>query len=284
MKPNFYFHLGYPKCVSTSLQRCFFSCHPQINYFGIGKEDNISYLNEDIEFIFEVLLKYSRRSFYSQNKDFYQRRIKESLSDKKVNLVSNEHLLMNFTLQGIDPDEKLERLRELFQGFNMTAIVIYREDSEKFLYSLYKEICKMGYFAEPYSNFKDWIEKFQDRNFKEDIDHEKKIKNLSNYFDRVETISFESIVHDEICLNEYFSKLLKIKNKNLAIENKNISITDNDLKNILQEKNDKHRAKFFESFESHRNRTLFKKLKLDLPESEIYEHVINKRNLNKKND
>ena len=284
MKPNFYFHLGYPKCMSTSLQRCFFSCHPQINYFGIGKEDNISYLNEDIEFIFEVLLKYSRRSFYSQNKDFYQRRIKESLSDKKVNLVSNEHLLMNFTLQGIDPDEKLERLRELFQDFNMIAIVIYRKDSEKFLHSLYKELCKMGYFSEPYSNFKNWIEKFQDRNFKEDIDLEKKTKNLSNYFDRVETICFESIINDEICLNEYFSNLLKIKNKNLTITNKNISVTDNDLQKILLEKNDKHRAKFFESFESHRNRTLYKKLKLDLSESEIYEHVIKKRNLNKKND
>ena len=254
MKPNFYFHLGYPKCMSTSLQRCFFSCHPQINYFGIGKEDNISYLNEDIEFIFEVLLKYSRRSFYSQNKDFYQRRIKESLSEGKVNLVSNEHLLMNFTLQGIDPDEKLERLRELFQDFNMIAIVIYRK------------------------------EKFQDRNFKEDIDIKVKTKNLSNYFDRVETISFESIINDEICLNEYFSNLLKIKNKNLAITNKNISVTDNDLQKILLEKNDKHRAKFFESFESHRNRTLYKKLKLDLSESEIYEHVIKKRNLNKKND
>ena len=61
---------------------------------------------------------------------------------------------MNFTLQGIDPDEKLERLRELFQDFNMIAIVIYRKDSEKFLHSLYKELCKMGYFSEPYSNFK----------------------------------------------------------------------------------------------------------------------------------
>jgi len=30
-----FFHVGYPKCASTTLQRAYFQNHPQINYFGI---------------------------------------------------------------------------------------------------------------------------------------------------------------------------------------------------------------------------------------------------------
>ncbi len=44
---SIFLHIGYPKCFSTTLQRNFFSKHPEIFYGGIGIDSNIDFINEE---------------------------------------------------------------------------------------------------------------------------------------------------------------------------------------------------------------------------------------------
>lgn len=116
--PTIYLHIGYPKCFSTTLQRSYFERHPQIHFGGVGIGDNISYANDEIELMFESLLKYGNKVYWSKCKDKAKENIQhfvEKSGNKKV-VFSSEHLSMNFTLQGIANELKYRRLQYLFEN------------------------------------------------------------------------------------------------------------------------------------------------------------------------
>ena len=107
--------MGYPKCLSTTLQKSIFTKHPEINYGGVVFGDTIHYKNESIELLFESILKYSNNHFYqsylAEHKDILTKFIDNS--DLPV-VFSSEHMSMNFTLQGIDSLTKYQRIKEIF--------------------------------------------------------------------------------------------------------------------------------------------------------------------------
>lgn len=128
MKENVYLHFGYPKCFSTALQRNFFEKHPEIKFGGVGIKDNISYENDNIELCFESLLKYSNDLYWQLHKDRMKTALVKFISQSKPKkpVFSSEHLSFNFTLQGLNNGVKYERIKYLFQDYNIKILIIKR--------------------------------------------------------------------------------------------------------------------------------------------------------------
>ena len=163
---NILFHIGYPKCLSTSIQRSFFEKSKSVFFGGIGIKDNISYCNPDIEFIFECLLKYAKHSFYNKHKEWAKQTINTLLErvdgDKSI-AFSSEALSVSFTGQMLDLDQKLERIKELYYGFNTNFLIIVRNQPD-LLKSLYKDFIRNGSCLS-YSEFIKYLSVCQDKAF-----------------------------------------------------------------------------------------------------------------------
>ncbi|MBD3616870.1 MAG: hypothetical protein HUJ22_09880 [Gracilimonas sp.] len=282
-----YIHIGYPKCLSTTIQRSFFEKHPGINFAGVGVEDNISYRNKDIEYGFEVLLKYASNVFWENHKkkfkDVVVNFVEESGAKKPV--FSSEHLSMNFSFQGIENLIKYERLNEVFSNYTIKILVIHR-DPISFIRSLYKEYLKMGY-KESYSDYLRWILTFQDRNFLPDLNYELKINSLSGFFGRqnITSLSFESIIERgvETELKQSLTNWLKLNSKdcdNLNIGNENPSLSQEEAAKLLIYNKKNPRGMGLaqtEPFERHRSRLQYRYSGLDYSEKEIFSNVVDKR-------
>lgn len=279
-----YIHIGYPKCFSTTLQRSYFEKHPAIHFGGVGIGDNISYDGPDIELTFESLLKYANEFFW----DKYKKKVKKSIHDfirragKKKVVFSSEHLSMNFSLQGIDNKLKYERIKYLFDDFEIRLLIIKR-DPIRLIKSLYGEYVKMGY-SEEYKYFLKWIITFQDRNFLVDLNYQKKGEQLKQIFgkDNITWLTFEEIkkIGVEKSLNQELSNWLGIDYQFIPIENNNPSLTDKEISSLVKWNKQHPRGlgkAQTEPFERHRSRILFKKADLDFSEEEIFSEVIKKR-------
>jgi len=280
LNKKIFIHMGYPKCLSTSLQRFFFSKHDEINYFGVGSDTGIDYATTEIEYIFEILMKYSRNDVFDYHLASMRKHIADVYRPSKVNLVSSEHLLMNFTLQGIDPEQKIDRLTRLFKDYEIEVIVIER-DKSALIKSLYNEYIKMGYY-ESFETFERWVVSFADRNFLYDLDYHRKKQLLSRNFRKIHWLKFETLINGDTSanINKKFTKILNIRNLNLNIGKANESLTDDQVE-ALRCINEKHRremgSQINEAFEHHRNRSLFEFHDFDISEEEIYQNVILKR-------
>ena len=274
-------HIGHPKCMSTSLQRSFFGKYRSVNYLGIAKDGALSYENSDLEFIFEILLKSAKEEFFDSVKSEYKRKFHQCFLEEKVNLISSEHLSLNFTFQGIDPIEKLRRLSYLCGGIKPTILFVYRENKESHLFSIYKELCKMGYYSSDFVAFGSYLERYIDRSFLSDLNLSSKLEQLSRFFPAVAPLKFEDAIGSPVeVVNDWFATAIGVKNEHVDFANDYKSVTDEDLARILLPENDKYRARYEEAFESHRSRTLFYYLGLQLTEGEIFAHVLKKRKLN----
>lgn len=268
-------HAGYPKAMSTSFQRSFYQCK-EINYLGVGIGDNISYQNKAIEFIFEILLKYSRIDFFDENKSDYRLSLNQVLSSDKLNVISSEHLVLNFSLQGIDPVEKVRRLSYLLEG-HQTRILLISRNIDDFMTSIYGEFVKMGY-SESYNFFHDWIYALEDRSFIKDLDFEKKKSLFLNFFKDVELISFEELTKlSLIDLNKKIAEILDVKSFNFESNNLNSGLNANDINTLINfnKKTQREMSKgIMEPFERHRNRSILENY---FSEDIIFENVKSKR-------
>jgi hypothetical protein len=103
------FHLGYPKSGSTTLQRCLFDLHDEVNYFGIVPTSNVGrdtpLRNHDSRFLQDERLQQLHRSLTQKNRDEFSQTDVEALFEKQVqpflesgrmNVLSNERFLSVF--------------------------------------------------------------------------------------------------------------------------------------------------------------------------------------------
>lgn len=289
-----FIHIGYPKSFSTTLQRDFFAKHTELLYGGVGVKDNISYANFEIEWIFEILLKYSTANFWNENKTIAKFVLKKfiSSSSKKKIVFSSEYLSFQVSPQEIDSGEKLMRLKELFSDYDSDIIYIKREPID-LIRSMYKEYIRLGY-DQNYETFLENAITFRDRNFLSDLNYEKKHFQLIDIFGdkNVHCVNFDSIVKDpKRIINQIFSDILKIDNMNLSISFQNQTLKDYEYRQLLNINNEYRRGistSMFEPFEKHRNRTLFHNNEINFDNKEIFKHVIMKRKaveyINKKTD
>ncbi len=177
-----YIHIGFPKNFSTSLQRDYFSKHPEIDHLGIGLGSNLGYFDSTVEKTFEVYLKSCKSYKYTEIESYLVNHFNSLFEQKKSSKaigVSAEHLSFNFTYDGLGGKEKAERLYSIF-GKDTKIIMIIRNQFD-LIKSLYRECVRVG-FAYDFSDFIKYLYKYQDRNFVYDFRYDYVFDNYAKLF------------------------------------------------------------------------------------------------------
>lgn len=275
-----YLHMGYPKSLSTTLQRNIFSKHPEINYGGIGEGDILGYKNESIELLFESILKYSNDHFYRNFLKTHKESINSFVENSELpTIFSSEHMAMNFTLQGIDSLTKYQRIKEIFNN-NSINILLIKRNPISFIKSIYSEFVKMGY-ADSYDEFLKWLIRYSDRNFLLDLNYDEKTKQLQRVFGNINIkwVQFEDIVDGDTQknINQSISDWLTISNLNLDFTAQNKGLDKSEIGTLVEinkKLNRELNLSQTEPFERHRNKLILSKFE---EESYIFDNVIQKR-------
>lgn len=237
-----YIHIGLPKNLSTTLQRDFFSKHPEIHHLGVGVGSNIDYINPNIATACENHFQYSKNFAYNRQKgkivNAFNLEFKnfETNVKKKACGISLELLSFTFTPDQIEIEEKARRVFESF-GKDTKIIIIVRQQF-KLIESLYKEAIKIGY----YGTFKDYLNYIylsRDRNFIYDFQYDYLVEIYSKYFgmENIELLTIEDYRHstgdliydgDECMLTKRLSNILGLSDFNFKLGhyNKPLSITE----------------------------------------------------------
>lgn len=289
-----FIHIGYPKNLSTSLQRGFFSVHPKIAYLGIGVGSNIGYADNVVSSFFEHYVKYCVRARYKDQRDYIKKHFDNLfINAEKDGLdivgASSEHLSFAFTADGIDTHEKAERVADVF-GTETQILVILRNQCD-LLRSLYQEGVRVGYPGTFYE-YVDYLFKFQDRNFISDLEYDEVISLYADFFglENVHCFFYEDAVtaeKDLVCKDDKIMMLSKISEKlnlectgcnlehhNQALDKNELeakrrynSTVRHDLGNCLWDGAENHRLMgYYDSF-----------LGINLSEEEVYKDVAAKR-------
>ena len=291
-----FIHIGYPKCLSTTLQRCYFSKHPEINYLGIGINNNIDYVDSDISNLIEVYIRYSNFKVFEKKIDFFKKKIKKiinqsSAKGKKAVGVSAEILSIGFAAKDNDNFEKAKRLSYFFD--KNTKIIILIRNQLDFLKSIYKESIRVGY-DRTYEEFINFNFKFNCSSLISDIKYDDIYETYCKFFKKknILIIPYESV-------NSFQTKIIHGKKENDATTNlinrhlriKNFSPH---LKNLNKRLNDKilfHKRALNKSFkhelgngqfdiiESHRIIDYFKTEGFEHLKTDPYKDVKIKRSL-----
>ncbi len=192
-----YIHIGMPKNLSTSLQRDFFSKHPQIHHLGVGVGSNVDYINPKIASACENHFQYSKNFTYQKAKLGISRAFNsefekfETNQTKRVCGISLELLSFTFTTDQIEIEEKAKRV---FNAFGLgTKIVLIIRNQRSLIESLYKEAIKIGYYG-TFNDFLDFIYYSRDRNFIFDFQYDYLYNIYSNLFgaENIEIICIEN--------------------------------------------------------------------------------------------
>lgn len=278
-----FLQVGYPKCFSTTLQRSFFEKHPEIIFGGVGIGNNIGYVNKELEFVFEDLLKYANQSFFNKHIDEAKQLVDDFTrnTENKVAVFSSEHLIFPFSVQHIDPLEVTNRIRQIFAEYEVHVLLLFR-NQEDLLKSLYGEYLKMGY-PETYSQFIQWVWGYRDRNFWEALNYNQTYRHLCQQFgqDNTHVQFFEDWKENpEKEINTNLSNILGITNCELPIKNDNPSLTAPQMANLLHlnRKSPRGMGKHvLHPFENHRNRVLLERMDAGYTNDEIFQNVHAKR-------
>ena len=290
-----YIHIGYPKNFSTSLQRDYFSKHPELFHLGIGIDSNLGYKDTLFEKTFEVYLKSCKEFKYNEVKDdikthFLSMFNKVENSYKAIG-VSSEHLSFAFTHDGLSASEKCKRLFDIF-GEDSKIIMVIRNQMD-LIKSLFKESVRVG-FSGDFEAYLNSLYKYQDRNFVYDFRYDLMYGLYAKYFgkENIKVLFFEdyrknnNIELDNQSIKRLFGDLnsflnvsdieMKLNHYNEAIPSDKILVKSNfnkkephDLGNHLMESAEKHRIKSY----------LEEDLEYFETEIEIYSDVLKKRNL-----
>lgn len=180
-----YIHIGYPKNLSTTLQRDFFSKHFEILHLGVGcNEHNLGYINDEIRIAIEMHLRYSKNSIYvdkqKEIKKFFELQFKQAQEKKyKAVGISCEHFSFNFTPDNIDITQKAQRLYDIFG--DETKIIIITRNQPDLIKSLYSECIRIGY---PYGYYKfiEYCYFYKERNFISDFQYDKVFNTYAELF------------------------------------------------------------------------------------------------------
>ena len=290
-----YIHIGFPKNFSTSLQRDYFSKHPEIYHLGIGLDSNLGYRDSMIEKTLEVYLKTCKEYKYLEEKNkiinHFQNIFNSKKKPQKAIGISAEHLSFSFSYDSLSAPEKARRLFEIF-GKDTKIIMIVRNQFD-LIKSLYKESVRVG-FAGDFKSYFDLSYKYQDRNYIYDFRYDLVHETYSQLFgaENVAVFFFEEYRNENgkmakgeagIKLFEDLNSFLKLSDSGMLLEHYNEAIPSNKILNkAVLNKNEPHDLgnHLLESAEKHR---IKKYLEDDLQyfenEEEVYSDVLVKRKL-----
>jgi hypothetical protein len=292
---NYYLHIGYPKNFSTSLQRSYFSVHPDLYHLGIGNTSNVSYIDDFTSSIFEVYLKSAKTLKYNEVRDDIKHHIQNHIikaqsSGKKALGVSSEHFSFAFTHETLDFPTKIERFVDLF-GNDVKIVMIIREQMG-LLKSLYRESIRVG-LTQTYNEFLTNLYQFQDRNYFYDLRYDLVYQELRKHFKKENILILKFEEHRDTegnlvmstenysLLNNYLDEFLDISPMPSIIEHHNNRLDDRELvaKHKINKKN-KHDLgnELNQTAELHRQSSYFiNQLDMDENKHDFYEDVKKKR-------
>lgn len=172
-----YIHIGFPKNLSTTLQRDFFPKHPEIMHLGVGVGSNIDYISDEINAACESFLLTSRNRIYKRNESKIIQNFEKHFQiakDKgfRQTGISAELFSFGFSPDHIDSEIKAERLKRIFKSD--TKIILIIRNQIDLLKSLYKESIKIGY-NKTYREYIEFCYYFHDRNFISDFFYDETI-------------------------------------------------------------------------------------------------------------
>lgn len=210
-------HIGFPKNFSTSLQRSFFSKHPDIHYLGIGcKNDNVNYINDKITSSIEMYVRYAKEIVYQKKKDQIINWFKSEFnnaekSNKKLVGLSAEILTATFSSNDNDIYTKASRIHEIF-GSNTKIIMIVRNQLD-LLKSMYHECIRNGYPL-TYAKFIEYQYKYHCSSLSSDYLYDGVYEIYSRLFGQknVLVLPFEQL------RDKQTGKMVEVGNENLLIK------------------------------------------------------------------
>lgn len=292
-----YLHLGYPKNFSTSLQRNFFSKHPDIYHLGIGISSNVGYQDELTSALFEVYLKSAKGFKYAEQHSRLKAHINKhyELALENGNScfgASSEHFSFGFTSECLDFETKIERAIDLFGKDELNIILIIR-NQKSLIRSLYRESVRVG-LPMTYSEFVSNLYRFQDRNYLYDLRYDLVYDALLARLpeNSIHILVNENLRDDQghmmmkeerVVLIDNICEKLDIEYLDVDFKHFNRALTDAEIiAKVGLNKNERHdlgREMLF-SAEIHRQVNYFKsELDINEPEHVAYEDVLVKRKL-----
>lgn len=216
-------HIGYPKSLSSSLQRTVFPESERLSFLGCGTDGELGYYDSNIENIFEVSLKTSKTYVWEQSKGDLRHSLHKTINNliqlypEKDIIFSSENICYGLSLDCLDFETKLARLQYLFEGFELRFLIILR-NQWSLLKSLFKESIRMGY---PFG-FDVFIQEFflyQDRNAFHDFNFHRCANCIRQFFQNSDLVfwQFEDLV----------------SNGKLKVQENGNSIINNNLKSLF---------------------------------------------------
>jgi len=175
----YFFHVGYPKAGSTTLQLNLFSKHPEIDYRGIfpnGRDDN------------SEMARLSSALFKSDGINYKASSLKISpYTGKQTVLYSHESVTSSLHLH---PDiiVKAQRISELFSDVKIILIIRNQADLTLSHYSMNPYDPRL-IRARSYVSLKEWLQ----------------IENNKKYFCYFDTIDFHRVI-------DYYTKIFGMEN------------------------------------------------------------------------
>lgn len=291
-----FIHVGFPKCLSTSLQRSVFVRNSEVFYLGIGSDGAIGYRDDCVAAVFEFYLKYARAApFRDRSAELHSHlgRLKEQARNQGARVfgASSEHIAMAFTADCIDIEDRVRRLAELFGGDCQILLLVRNQAS--LIRSIYGEAIRGGY-AGSFDDFVEYLSRFQEKNFISELAYSYSIRLFSGTFGlkNVSVLPYESVVRDGALVSnsdgqpvvlEWLGKQLGLKSPLGDIAHSNAALTREQIaaKRVM---NSEHRHDLGQSpwvgNENHRLGGYWRySMDLELPPGELFRNVVTKRRL-----
>jgi hypothetical protein len=140
-------HVGFPKCMSTTLQRDFFAKHPEIAFLGWGTTNTAhGWIDDEVAALCEVGIRYERVLSYdaAAAAKIFDRHVEAFEADQEKKLICLSSESFSFTMHfDVDATIKAERLKRLM-GDDTKVLIIIRNQLDLFR-SYYFECVRGGY-------------------------------------------------------------------------------------------------------------------------------------------
>ncbi len=147
MKKTRLLHIGYPKCMSTTLQRDLFAVHPEIMFLGWGCHGfDHGWISDEMATLCEVGIRYEKVMDYQKysNKNIIERYLSDFEQDTSKTAICLSYESFSFTMHfDVDPAIKARRLKYLF-GKDTKILIVIRNQLD-LIRSYYFECVRGGY-------------------------------------------------------------------------------------------------------------------------------------------
>lgn len=190
-------HIGYPKCMSTTLQRDFFDRHPEVMFLGWGVSDiPHGWIDDETAALCEVGIRYENSLLYDAPaaERIFARHLARFEGDPQKKLLCLSSESFSFTMHfDVDPAIKAERLKRLM-GDGCKILIVVRNQLD--LIASYYFECVRGGYARQFGDFLDFHYHYLFHSILSDLRYHKIYQLYSELFGEknVKVVPMESLI------------------------------------------------------------------------------------------